>query len=202
MLCGSWSVWLGCRSRRRAPSHWRCRRRRRRSWVLFIPRRPCSGGRIRCLSCCPSGARSCSKISNRGAGPSGKRKIHKVRPGSRKRAKEGARRGGKGKPAKHPSPRRGERHFHSTDRDGEIIKYGVHWIYSVGAGGVGGALACKQSQACTDLMNKVTNNIDAKVAGAVDSIKQNTSASSEATSFGVYDDFIVGQRCSGRLGCD
>ena len=63
----------------------------------------------------------------RGAGPSGKPKLHFPRHSTRKKAKDAARHkpGAKGSIC-HASPRKGIRHFHSTNACGCIIKDGVH----------------------------------------------------------------------------
>ena len=70
--------------------------------------------------------------STRGAGPSGKPKIHNVNHSSKKAAKEAAQHGGQSKPAHHPSPTKGKPHYHSTDKSGNIKKNGVHHNYPRG----------------------------------------------------------------------
>lgn len=52
-------------------------------------------------------------------GPSGKPMIHQVNPGTKKAAKDAARNAGQGAAMKHPSPQRGQRHYHPTDKKGK-----------------------------------------------------------------------------------
>ena len=70
------------------------------------------------------------KMVNKGIklGPSGKPLIHTPFFPSLKRAKDAARAAGQGPPMKHPSPRRGNPHFHATDIDGNKIP-GTHFEY-------------------------------------------------------------------------
>jgi hypothetical protein len=65
----------------------------------------------------------------RGTGPSGGPKIHIVRHPTLKRAKDAARQRGRGAPIKHPSPRKGDPHFHSADENGNVIRDGVHHVF-------------------------------------------------------------------------
>lgn len=62
-------------------------------------------------------------------GPSGKPMIHQINPGSKKAAKDAARNAGQSAPMKHPSPQRGQSHWHPTDRMGRKIRNGTHYIY-------------------------------------------------------------------------
>ena len=64
-----------------------------------------------------------------GQGPSGKPKIHIKRHPTVKRAKDAARNEGKRAPVKHPSPKRGDPHFHPTDETGRKIPGGTHQVY-------------------------------------------------------------------------
>ena len=61
-------------------------------------------------------------------GPSGKPWVHKKRFSSKKKAREAAEQAGDGEPMHHPNPRRGRRHFHPTDSEGNKIP-GVHYEY-------------------------------------------------------------------------
>lgn len=54
-------------------------------------------------------------------GPSGKPKIHTVDHATRKRAKDAARRDGKGNPILHPNDVDQPPHFHAVDADGNKI---------------------------------------------------------------------------------
>ena len=70
--------------------------------------------------------------STRGAGPSGKAKIHNVQHDSKKDAEEAAKHKGKGDPVHHPTDGKSG-HYHSADKDGEKIESGqqggVHHNY-------------------------------------------------------------------------
>lgn len=70
--------------------------------------------------------------STRGAGPSGKAKVHNVQHDSKKDAKEAAQHGGQGKPMHHPTSDKSG-HYHSTNKDGKKIESGqqggVHHNY-------------------------------------------------------------------------
>ena len=61
-------------------------------------------------------------------GASGKPRINTTRYSTQKAAKDAARAAGNGKPIKHPSPRRGSRHYHPTNSDG-TKKPGTHYEY-------------------------------------------------------------------------
>ena len=67
-------------------------------------------------------------------GPSGEPKIHIRRHPSAKRAKDAARQraGSSGTTIKHPTPRRGQGHFHGVTRDGTKIR--VHDVFPKGKG--------------------------------------------------------------------
>ena len=67
--------------------------------------------------------------NGRPLGPSGKPMIHQINSGGKKAAKDAARNAGQSAPMKHPSPRRGQRHFHPTDRKGKKIPNGTHYNY-------------------------------------------------------------------------
>jgi RHS repeat-associated protein len=62
-------------------------------------------------------------------GPSGEPAIHQVDHSTRKRAKDAARNEGQGAPVQHPSPQRGEPHFHPADRDGNKKPGSTHHNY-------------------------------------------------------------------------
>ena len=62
-------------------------------------------------------------------GPSGEAMIHTPRYPTRKAAKDAARNGGAGAPECDPSPSKGRRHFHSTDKNGDRMHDGVHHEY-------------------------------------------------------------------------
>lgn len=67
---------------------------------------------------------------HRGAGPSGKPKLHFIQYNSQGAAKDGAfHAGGKNEPVHHPSPAEGKAHYHAADKNGKIIKDGVHHCY-------------------------------------------------------------------------
>jgi RHS repeat-associated protein len=61
-------------------------------------------------------------------GPSGKPMIHQINHSSRKKARDAARNAGDGRPMQHPSPRRGEPHFHATKKN-KKVKDGTHHNY-------------------------------------------------------------------------
>lgn len=61
-------------------------------------------------------------------GPSGKPMIHQKNFPTMKAARDAARNAGNGAPMKHPSPRRGEPHFHPTS-NGKKIPDGTHYNY-------------------------------------------------------------------------
>jgi RHS repeat-associated protein len=61
-------------------------------------------------------------------GPSGKPMIHQKNFPTKTAAKDAARNAGNGAPMKHPSPRRGDQHFHPT-RNGKKIADGTHYNY-------------------------------------------------------------------------
>jgi len=67
--------------------------------------------------------------NGRPLGPSGKPMIHQVNPGGKKAAKDAARNAGEGAPIRHPSPRRGQPHYHPTNRSGKKIPNGTHFNY-------------------------------------------------------------------------
>jgi hypothetical protein len=69
--------------------------------------------------------------SARGAGPSGKPKIHNQHFPSKKAAKDAARRDGAGKPV-HDIPKAGSgqrRHYHAVDKNGQRKSTGKHYTY-------------------------------------------------------------------------
>lgn len=63
-----------------------------------------------------------------GLGPSGKFMRHAIKLSTLKRAKDAARNAGKGAPMHHPSPTRGNPHFHPVDARGRKIP-GTHYEY-------------------------------------------------------------------------
>jgi RHS repeat-associated protein len=77
-----------------------------------------------------------AKVSSRKLRPTapgkalGKPMIHIIRYPTKKRASEGAQRGGTGKPIHHPSPANGDPpHFHPNDGTGDVLKDGTHHLY-------------------------------------------------------------------------
>ena len=62
-------------------------------------------------------------------GPSGKPQVNEVNHATRKAAKDAARQEGMGAPVKHPSPSKGEPHFHPTGKDGEKLPASTHHNY-------------------------------------------------------------------------
>ena len=64
-----------------------------------------------------------------GKGPSGKPVVHTKRHPTRKKAKDAARNKGKGPPICHPTPSKGDKHFHPTDREGKKIPGSPHEEY-------------------------------------------------------------------------
>jgi RHS repeat-associated protein len=62
-------------------------------------------------------------------GPSGKPQINTVKHLSQKSAKDAARAEGKGAPVKHTNPKKGEDHYHPTDKDGNKIPNSTHHEY-------------------------------------------------------------------------
>ena len=62
-------------------------------------------------------------------GPSGKPQIDKVRHSTKKAAKDAARQEGKGAPVNHASPKKGESHYHATDKSGQKDKGSTHHEY-------------------------------------------------------------------------
>ena len=62
-------------------------------------------------------------------GPSGKPAVHQKNHPTRKAAKDAARNEGKGAPTSHPTPARGEPHFHPTGPDGARIPNSTHHNY-------------------------------------------------------------------------
>ena len=78
-----------------------------------------------------SGQTSAGRPTDQGGrplGPSGKPMIHQKNFPTKKAAKDAARNAGNGAPMKHPSPRRGDQHFHPT-RNGKKIADGTHYNY-------------------------------------------------------------------------
>ena len=68
-------------------------------------------------------------IATTHCGPSGHPKVHNVKHSTRKRAKDAARDQGDGAPMHHPSPKKGEPHFHPVDRQGNKIPGRPHHEY-------------------------------------------------------------------------
>jgi RHS repeat-associated protein len=62
-------------------------------------------------------------------GPSGKPEIHQIDSSTKKEAKDAARNAGKNAPMHHPSPKRGDPHFHPTDKKGKKLPDGTHYNY-------------------------------------------------------------------------
>ena len=62
-------------------------------------------------------------------GPSGKPQVDRVEHSTRKAAKDAARQEGKGAPVNHPSPTRGNKHFHPTDSEGKKLPGSTHHEY-------------------------------------------------------------------------
>ena len=62
-------------------------------------------------------------------GPSGRPAVHDVDFSTKKGAKDAARNAGKGAPVQHPSPTRGDPHFHPTGADGEKVPGSPHYNY-------------------------------------------------------------------------
>jgi RHS repeat-associated protein len=62
-------------------------------------------------------------------GPSGKNQVDQVDKGSKKGAKDAARNAGQGAPEKHPSPTKGDPHYHPTDADGNKKPNSTHYNY-------------------------------------------------------------------------
>jgi hypothetical protein len=62
-------------------------------------------------------------------GPSGKPQVNKVQHSTQKSAKNAARNEGKGAPIKHPNPKKGEDHYHSTDKNGDKNPNSTHHEY-------------------------------------------------------------------------
>ncbi len=62
-------------------------------------------------------------------GPSGKSQINKVEHSTQKAAKDAARQEGKQAPVKHASPKKGDSHYHPTDKSGEKIPGSTHHEY-------------------------------------------------------------------------
>lgn len=59
-------------------------------------------------------------------GPSGKPQINIKKHPTEKRAKDAAREESKGAPVKHPSPTKGNRHYHPSDKDGKKVPGSTH----------------------------------------------------------------------------
>jgi RHS repeat-associated protein len=59
-------------------------------------------------------------------GPSGKPQVNTVTHSSRKQALNAARQEGQGAPVLHNSPKKGERHFHATDSEGDKVPNSTH----------------------------------------------------------------------------
>jgi RHS repeat-associated protein len=62
-------------------------------------------------------------------GPSGKPQVNTVKHPSQKKAKDAARKEGKGAPVKHPNPKKGKSHYHPTDKDGNKKPTSTHHEY-------------------------------------------------------------------------
>ena len=61
--------------------------------------------------------------------PSGKPQINTVHHSTQKRAKDAARNEGKGSPIKHPSPNRGNSHYHAVDKNKQKKHNSTHHEY-------------------------------------------------------------------------
>lgn len=75
-----------------------------------------------------AGGKATDKFGNP-LGPSGKPQINKIKKSSRKGAKDTARELGDGEPVNHPSPERGNPHYHPTGPDGEKVPGSPHVEY-------------------------------------------------------------------------
>ena len=74
--------------------------------------------------------KSAGEVRQRGVGASGLPKVHVIRHGSRKSAKEAARQAGQGEPLHDiPADPNELPHYHPTDRNGKKIENGVHYAY-------------------------------------------------------------------------
>ena len=62
-------------------------------------------------------------------GPSGKPQVNTVKHPSQKSAKDAARNEGKGAPVKHPSPQKGNSHYHPVDKNGNKKPTSTHHEY-------------------------------------------------------------------------
>ena len=65
-------------------------------------------------------------------GPSGKPQVNQVDHATRKAAKDAARQEGRGAPVNHPSPAKGEPHYHPTGTDGKKLPGSTHHNYPPG----------------------------------------------------------------------